>query len=420
LSIWLWLGFIAFIFLLVSLEFGRMHRRARVIGRHEALVWTLFWIVLSLAFCVAIYFLYDRHWLGTGLAPGHELDGRTAALQFLTGYLIQKALSVDNIFVIALIFSRFRVPLEYQHGVLVPGIVGTILLRGIMIAGGVVLIRHLPWTSYIFGVLVIYTAIRMLTHRAGLLATSDGVLMRLLQRRYPAAAGFHGHQFTAEVEGERAATPLLLALVMITGASLVFAVDSIPAIMAVTQEPFIIFSSIIFAVLGLHSLYFLLASVLERLQYLKLALVCILIFVGIKMLLAHYQPIPTGTALAIVSVTLLAGIIASILLEPPPNALVSPIAEELDQLITLTLTSARRIIVLVMGMTVLLVGIAMILTPGPAILVIPLGLAILGTEFVWARRLLNRFRKEAKQLSGTALGIFRGRKKSRDGTSGGA
>jgi tellurite resistance protein TerC len=411
LTILLWLGFIALILLLVSIELGRMQRHARVLGRYDALASTLLWIALPLAFNVAIYFLYENHWLGAGLTPGRELDGRTAALQFFTGYLIQKGLTLDNISVIALILSHFRVPLEYQCRVLVPSILGAILLRGAMIAGGVVLIHFFPRTSYVFGVLVIFTALRMLAHRSGPLKLDDGLAMRLVKRRYPPAAGFDGERFLTRADETWAGTPLLYALVMIISATAIFAVDSVPAIMAVTREPFIIFGSIIFAVLGLHSLYFLLASVLERLQYFRLALVGILIFVGVKMLLMHVAPISTGVALAVVSALLLAGALASLLLQPPPAGLVSPIAEELDQLIQLTLTSARRIVVLVMGTTVLLVGIAMIVTPGPSILVIPLGLAILGTEFVWAQRLLKRFQKEARHLSDTALEILRRRKK---------
>jgi tellurite resistance protein TerC len=416
LTVLLWLGFVALILVLASIEFGRLNR-VTVTGRHEAMAWTLFWISLSLAFTVAIYFIYQRHWLGLGLAPGHELDGRTAALQFLTGYLVQKALSIDNIFVIALIFSHFRMPLEYHNSVLVPGIIVSILLRGAMITIGVLLIRHLPWTTYVFGVLLIFTALRTLAQR-GTFQVSDGLLSRLVRRRYPASVYFSGRRFVAEADGVRAATPLLHALVMITSAGLVFAIDSVPAIMAVTQEPFIVFSSILFAMLGLHSLYFLLASIIGRLQYLKFALVCVLVFVGVKMLLVRYLPIPTETTLSFVSLALAAGVVASLFFRPPPDALVSPIARELDQFIALTLTSARRIVILVTGSTVVLVGIAMIVTPGPAILVIPLGLAILGTEFVWARRLLKRFRTEAKNLSGTALSILRGGRR-KEAASGG-
>lgn len=409
-SLWLSLGVLA-LALLILLPELLMLRRRQLTGTWEALAWTAFWIVLALAFDVAVYFAYEQHWFGLGLeyengpGPGGALDGRTASLQFFTAYIVQKSLSIDNVFVIAMIFAHFRVPLDQQQRLLTWALLGTIVLRGGAIAGGVVLIDAAPWTAYIFGVLLIFSALRMLAQRRG--DPGADPVVRLLARRWP-PADFEGRRFFVRREGRRAATPLLPALVLIGIANVVFAIDAVPAMLAITTEPLIVIAAMLFALLGLHSLYFLLASMMARLHYLKLALAGVFFFVGVKMLLANHHPLPTELSLALVAILLLAGALASASLPPPPGGrLASPFADELDQFVTLTLTSARRVVVLVTGSTVVLVGVLMIVTPGPALLVIPAGLAILATEFLWARLLLNRFKKEARSLSQSALRLLR-------------
>lgn len=409
-SFWLSLGLLAVVLLILAPELVRL-RRGGVIGTYEALAWTTFWLTLALAFNVAVYFIYEQHWFGMGLEPGAELDGRTAALQFFTGYVVQKSLSVDNVFVIAMIFAHFQFSLEQQQHLLSRALIGVIVLRCLAIMGGAALIDAVSWTAYVFGVLLIFTALRMLAQRSGQLRPEEDPLVRLCARRWPLTSDFDGERLLTERDGRRMATPLLPALILIGVANLVFAIDAVPAILAVTGEPFIVLAAVVFALLGLHSLYFLLASIMHRLHYMKLALVAVLAFMGVKMLLANHHPLPTELSLGVIVILLGAGVLASVLLAPPPGGkLVSPFAAELEQFVTLTIRSARRIAILVTGSTVMLVGVIMIVTPGPALLVIPAGLAILATEFLWARRLLMRFRKEASSLSSSVLDFIRRRR----------
>lgn len=404
-TFWLVLGLLALASLVLVPELLLLRRR-RVIGAWEALAWTAFWIVLAITFGAGLYFAYEHAWFGLGSEPGAEVaDGRTAAMEFFAAWLVQKSLSIDNVFVIAMIFAYFRVPLDQQQRLLAWSLPVAIGMRGLAVAGGVLLIHAVPWTAYVLGVFLVFTALRMLVRRDGSLQT-EGPLLRAMTRRWP-LADYEGGRFVVLHRGRRAATPLFAALLMIVLANLIFAVDAVPAILAITREPLIVLAAILFALLGLHSLYFLLASIMERLYYMKLALVGVFVYVGVKMLLVNHVDIPAQLSLVLVSLLLLAGGLASALLRPPPGGRIeSPFADELEQLVTLTVKSARRIVVLVTGATVLLVGLLMVVMPGPAILVIPAGLAILATEFIWARRLLARFQQEVRTFSGWARRIF--------------
>lgn len=413
-TFWLVLGLVALASLVLVPELLLLRRR-RVIGPWEALAWTSFWIVLAITFGTWLYFAYEGAWFGLGAAADAEVpDGRAAAMQFFAAYLVQKSLSVDNIVVIAMILAYFRTPLEQQQRLLAWSLPVAIGMRGLAVAGGVLLIHAVPWTSYVFGVFLVFSALRMLVQRSGKL-DAESPLVRLMSQRWPLAES-DGGRFLGMRNGRRAPTPLLAALLMIGFANIVFAVDAVPAILAITREPLIVLAAILFALLGLHSLYFLLASIMERLFYMRLALVGVFFYVGVKMLLVNHFEIPAQLTLVLVSTLLAAGAVASALLRPPPGGrLESPFADELEQFVTLTVKSARRIVVLVTGSTVLLVGILMIVMPGPAILVIPAGLAILATEFIWARRMLARFQQEVRVLSGKAwrlLDRIRGRKRS--------
>jgi len=410
-SLWLWSGFIAFIVLVLILDLGILNRKARIVSLYESLAWTALWVSLALAFNVAVYFIYDAHWLGMGLATDVVLDGKQAALQFFTGYVLEKSLSIDNIFIIALIFAYFKVPLQYQYRVLFLGIFGAIVLRGVMIVSGLALINTFSWITYIFGAFLIYTAIKMLIQRQDNIQPDKNPLIKIIKRLYPVSEHFDGEHFITQLQGKRAATPLLLAMLLIETADLVFAVDSIPAVIAITRDPFIVFTSNIFAILGLRSLYFALASVMNKLRYLKTSLVFVLGFVGIKMLLAHHYVIPTAVSLAVIVGILTIGVLASIIGgNRDPAALTSPFADEVERLVLLSVKGARRIVILVTGVTVLLVGIVMIVLPGPAIVVIPVGLAILATEFVWAKRLLVRFKDQANEFTTSAKQLLWGKK----------
>ncbi len=398
--IWLWIGFVAFVLFLLALDLGVFNRKAHVVSAGEALGWTALWVALALLFNVAIYYLYEHHWLGVGLDIGHPLEGRQAALQFFTGYLIEKSLSLDNIFVIALIFTYFRVPLRYQHRLLFWGVLGALVLRGLMIVAGVALINRFSWMIYVFGGLLLVTAVKMLVARHDNLATESNPLVRLTRRFYPVTDDIESGRFFTRVDGRKAVTPLFLALMVIESTDILFAVDSIPAIFAVTRDPFIIFTSNVFAILGLRSLYFVLAAALERFRYLKMSLAFILAFVGVKMILAHHHPIPTFVSLTVIAGILLVGVAASMLHgHRDPAALVSPVVNEMEQILRLTVQRVKRMVILVVGSTVILLGAALLVLPGPGLLVIFFGIAILATEFFWARRLLRRVRRETSRLA---------------------
>jgi tellurite resistance protein TerC len=311
--VWLWIGFIAFVLVMLALDLGVFNRRDHVIRAREALGWTLFWVVLALCFNVLVYFMYRDHWLGIGKHIGHSLGGHQAAIQFFTGYLIEKSLSLDNIFVIALIFSYFKVPAEYQHRVLFWGILGALLMRGAMIAAGTALITRFSWTVYVFGGFLIFTAVRMLLTGDEAPDLEHNRLVRWTRRLYPVSERIEDHSFfTRLAGGRRAITPLFLVLILVESSDVIFAVDSIPAIFAVTVDPFIVFTSNIFAILGLRSLYFVLARLIDKFHFFKLSLVVVLAYVGAKMVLSHLIEIPSWVSLIVIVGVLLVGVIASL------------------------------------------------------------------------------------------------------------
>jgi len=314
--LWLWSGFLVLILLLLALDLGVFHKRPHAIGAVEALLWTVFWIALSLVFNVFIYFLYEGHWLTAGTGPHAAPDGHTAALQYLTGFLIEKSLSMDNIFVIALIFSYFRVDRKYQHRVLFWGIMGALVLRGVMILAGAALVSRFEWIIYVFGGLLVLTALRMLLHKEEEVHPEKNLVIRAARRIWPVAPTFEEQRFVSahKINGQRALTPLAIVLLMIESTDVLFAIDSIPAIFAITFDPFIVFTSNVFAILGLRSLYFALAAMLDRFKLLRFSLIFILFFVGGKMLLAEVFHMPTWVSLVVVAVSVTLGIVASMLI----------------------------------------------------------------------------------------------------------
>lgn len=327
-TIWLWVGFIVLILGLLALDLGVLNRRAHVIRTREALGWTVFWIALALVFNVGVYFMYQHQLLGIGTHLGEPRSGRGAALDFFTGYIIEKSLSLDNIFVIAVIFAYFGVPAMYQHRVLFWGIVGALVMRGVMIALGAALINRFDWIVYVFGGLLIITAIKMLVAKAENPHPDRNVFVRLARGLYPVTKGFEEHRFFSRIEGQRAITPLFLVLLVVESTDVLFAVDSIPAIFAITKDPFIVFTSNVFAILGLRSLYFALAGIIRQFRYLRPSLVFVLGYVGVKMILSHTHPIPTSFSLAVIAGILAIGIVASIVSPGPRDeADVSPAQE---------------------------------------------------------------------------------------------
>jgi tellurite resistance protein TerC len=293
---WPWVFFNLAVLALLALDLGVFHRKVHVVSVREALGWSAVWIALSLAFNALVYF-----WLGSG-----------PALEFLTGYVIEKSLSVDNIFVIVLIFAFFRVPAELQHRVLFWGILGALVMRGGFIAAGAALLEHFHWVIYIFGGFLVITGIRMALERDESFDPADSMMMRIAKRILPVSNDYDGQKFFTRVNGRRAATPLLLALLIVESTDLIFAVDSIPAIFAVTSNPFIVYTSNVCAILGLRSLYFALAGMMSKFVYLKLGLSAVLTFVGVKMLLAGVWPMPTLVSLGVIIGILAIAVIASI------------------------------------------------------------------------------------------------------------
>ena len=309
-SLTVWIVFLAFVLAMVALDLGVFHREDRAPTTADALRWTCFWIALALAFNAAVFVLYENNFSWASV-PTEHLSGRDAATQFFLGYVLEKSLSVDNIFVIAMIFSYFGVPLALQHRVLFWGILGAVVLRGVMIALGVALIHRFDWIFYVFGLLLLYTALRMIIIRHDNLRPEENPLVRLARRWLPVTADFHGRRFFVVRDGRRLATPLFLALLLVESSDVMFAVDSIPAIFAVTTDPFIVYTSNVFAILGLRSLYFVLAGLMDRFKHLKTALIFILVFIGIKMLVHHHHPVPEAVSLALVLGILAFGFLAS-------------------------------------------------------------------------------------------------------------
>ncbi len=308
----LWIGFILLVFAMLALDLGVFHKKHHIIRTREAILWTIFWVILSLIFNVFIYYAYEHHWI-TSHVPGEEMmDGGEAALKYFTGYIIEKSLSLDNIFVIAMIFSYFKVPGIHQHGVLFWGILGALVMRGIMIAAGTALIQKFTWMIYVFGALLIFTALKMLFTKHEDFEPDNTLLVRWARRLYPVSPHYDEGKFFTKMNQKRAITPLFLVLLVIESTDALFAIDSIPAIFAVTTDPFIVFTSNVFAILGLRSLYFALAAMINKFRYLKSSLVFVLFYVGLKMILSHSIHIPVGLSLGVILAALTAGIAASI------------------------------------------------------------------------------------------------------------
>ncbi|MFN0067932.1 MAG: TerC family protein [Limisphaerales bacterium] len=296
-STWHWAGFVAAVLVLLALDLGVFHREARKVRFREALGWTGLFFALACAFAVWLY-------------RGH---GRVMALEFFTGYLIELSLSMDNVFVIALIFGYFRVPVEFQHRVLFWGIIGALVMRGVLIIVGAALIREFHWLLYVLGAVLVITGIKMLFSKEDGVHPEKNPLIRLARRIFPVSSHLEGQRFTTRLNGRLALTPLALVLVMVETTDLVFALDSIPAIFAITQNDFLVFTSNVFAILGLRSLYFALAGAIEYFRYLKVGLSLVLIFIGVKMLLAIWAvKIPIGWALGAVAGIIVAAIGASL------------------------------------------------------------------------------------------------------------
>ncbi len=351
----LYVGFVLLILVLLALDLGVFNRKAHVISVREALGWSTLWICLALAFTIFVYFGYENHWLGLGTSPdatahaairsgaAHYNDGNSAAMKYLTGFIVEKSLAVDNLFVIAMIFGFLRVPAIYQHRVLFWGVVGALVLRGIMIAVGAALIASFSWILYVFAAFLIITGIKMLVTKSEDTDFEKSFLVRAVRRLFPVTERYHGERFfiragtdashapaspgapveqdrvvDAAKRGARLATPLFLALVLVELTDILFAVDSIPAVFTVTTDAFLVFTSNVFAILGLRSLYFALAGMIDRFKYLKVSLSLVLLIIGAKMLAHDWLEDRLGShfnlyILAVVATIIGGGVIVSLL-----------------------------------------------------------------------------------------------------------
>ena len=299
----LWVGFITFVLVMLVIDLGVFHRKAHEVSLKEAGIWSAVWVALAVVFNVGVY-----AWFGPD-----------RALEFTTGYLIEKALAVDNIFVFVVIFSTFAVPPIYQHRVLFWGVLGALAMRAAFIVVGGAFLQRFHWAIYVFGAILAITGVKLLIQRHQELHPERNPLVRAFRKLFPVTNDFAGDKFTVLREGKRYATPLLLALVAVEVTDLIFAVDSIPAIFAITSDPFIVFTSNIFAMLGLRSLYFLLAGVITKFVYLKAGLSVVLVFVGAKMLLMDVYKLPVAASLGIIAGILVTAVVASLLRAPTPK-----------------------------------------------------------------------------------------------------
>jgi tellurite resistance protein TerC len=291
-----WAAFVAFVLVLLALDLFVFHRDAHAVSVREAAISSAFWVALGLSFGGLLW----------------AVEGGTVAGEYFAGYLIEKSLSVDNVFVFVLIFSFFSVPAAYQHRVLFWGVLGALVMRGIFIFAGAALLDAFHWVLYLFGAFLVFTGLKMFRHQEMELDPGENPVLRLVQRFIPLTTEYHGQRLLLRKGGRLVATPLFAVLVMVETTDLIFAVDSIPAIFAVTRDPFIVFTSNVFAILGLRALYFLLAGVAHRFVYLKVGLAIVLIFVGVKMLVADFYHFPITLSLAFIGITLATSIVVSL------------------------------------------------------------------------------------------------------------
>ena len=284
-----WISFLLAVILFLALDLGVFNKNPHIISTKEASMWTAIWVSLSFAFSGVIYWLYQNNYV----ANPDELKPVAATMKYITGYLIELSLSIDNIFVIAVIFTSFKIPQKYQHRVLFWGILGAIIFRGLMIFFGVMIINKFTWTTYLFGAFLIFTAIKMLfSGEDDEFNPKESFVYKTLGKIIPITAETDKEKFFIQTKKGRTATPLFVALIVIEVMDVLFAVDSVPAILAITSDPFLVFSSNIFAILGLRSMYFFLANMLEKFSYLEYSLIAILTFVGLKMILHDYIELP--------------------------------------------------------------------------------------------------------------------------------
>ncbi|NOK19149.1 TerC family protein [Corallococcus carmarthensis] len=304
-TLWPWVGFNVFVLAMLALDLGLFHRKEHAVSPKEATLWTLVWVSISLAFCGGVF----------------HYGGRAPALEWLTAYVVEYALSVDNLFVFLMVFGYFRVPPQHQHRVLFWGILGAFVMRAVLIVAGTALVARFNWLIFLFGAFLVYTASKMLWAKDDDDVDPEaGFIVRMSRRLLPVARQGEGSRFFVHEDGRRKVTPLFIVLMVVEATDLLFAMDSIPAVLGISKDPFIIYTSNVCAILGLRSLFFVVSSLMEKFHLLKAALGVILAFVGVKMLIEHWYKIPIGVSLAVIGGCLLVAILASLVFPKPPEA----------------------------------------------------------------------------------------------------
>lgn len=379
---------------LIWLDLGILRHKATDLSLLEALALAIFWISLGLSFALVVYLLYAPHGLGRALQTG--IDSRTAVTHYITAYLVEESLSLDNLFVIALILQSLRIPLQFQQRVLMWGIVGAIIMRGIIIVLGVYLVQHFTWMNYIFGSILLFSAIKLLRDsQQPEIHPTQGAMTRFVQRFIALSPDTGSGKFFIRQGNAWFITPLFIAVLMVETADLLFAVDSIPAVLGISSDSFIIFSSNIFAILGLRALYFVLAAAIQQLRYLNVTLVVILGFIGVKMLLSEHFVIGAGASLLIICTLLILGITSSVLHKPALQDNSPLVARGGYATPGLSVASLRRALILLWCSSVIVIGVIMALVPGPAVVVIPAGGMLLIAGWIVAHRLLKQFKEKS-------------------------
>lgn len=412
--LYVWIGFILFVLFMLWIDLGVLNRRNKEPTVRHALMMTGGCIALALAFAGAIYLLYENQWLGVGVHAfdgDTPLTGRQATIKYLTGWMVEYALSMDNIFVISVVFTYFSVPKIYQHRVLFWGILGALVFRGLLIGVGAALIHTFHWMIYVFGGILILTALKMLLSKDEEVDLEKNLVVRAAVRVFPFTREYHGTSFfIRDNMGKLLATPMLLVLLVVETTDIVFAVDSIPAIFAITRDPFLVFTSNVFAILGLRSLYFALAAIIDKFRYLKLSLVFVLFYVGVKMLLSETYHIPPQVSLVVIALMLAAGIGFSLLknrseARAAARSRPAPVAD-LAEAAEYAWKRSRRVVIFIIGVTVLILSVIVFFLPGPFGIVVAIGgLMILATEFVWAQRWLKQLRERAEEMKRKAASL---------------
>jgi tellurite resistance protein TerC len=408
--IWAWTALVLTIIVLIAIDLA-INRRLRDSRPPTALAWAIFYLGAAAAFNFALFFAYEANWAGLG--QHYEAAARfpkgpdEASLQFVTAFLTELALDLDTVFVLAAIFTYFKTPMRLQRRVLLWGVLVALLLRGTMIGTTGWLLNAFDWVRFVLAGLLVLATLRMILIRHEKLDPGKNPIVWLLRKLVPMSDRLDGSNLIARVNGKAAVTPLLVTLVMIETADAIFAIDSIPAVYSVTRDPFIVFAATAFSLLVVRSLYFLLASYTAWLRYMKIGLALILAYSAVTIALPIDLRIPTQVSLAVVAGTLGAALVLAMVLARRTRAPIttSPLGEDAERIARLTLKQTNRLIVLVVGSTVVLIGLGMTIGPGPGALVIPIGLAVLASEFLWARRLLTTYATHAQRVGRKASGI---------------